>query len=395
MSYVPPHKRHDRNLTPTPFPSSPNSRPFTSSHHGHGNRLHHNTKVPYSKIMYAPHSIFLWYATSSDSEALALVPYDSAFLETKYCSKSLTLAVTDQANQVEEEEERVALKGIVKKVAANLVETGQHAMKEREESEDVKLLVVARIGKVIVPEWNSSVFIDSIKNASMNEEEVLNSSLVKKTFYANVSEEYIRKIEELILEKFGFKLEVAKERYYVKIIDKRQPDSTILCKCIASSHDGGLEIYKIELNPFRYMVTDISCISKNYDLRIMLSTIKKPKNLDVDVSNAIGQLISAAVIDSDAIGGLRWPLGKESVADQYVIIEAWQTKNRVLSRDKFRVKVRVAHRSDFRTSTGEAANEVSFRFGGLPEQLTDDGSIINELQGTVDFIWDNLLSHDS
>ncbi|KAJ3697310.1 hypothetical protein LUZ61_001015 [Rhynchospora tenuis] len=194
------------------------------------------------------------------------------------------------------EEEKAVLRGIVEKVAKNLIETGQHAMKEREENEGVKLR-------------NSSVFIDSIKNASMNEEEGFDSGLVKKTFYTNVSEEYIRKIEKLLVEKFGFKLEVAKERYYVKIIDKHQPDSTIQCKCTAS-HDGGLEIYKIELNQLRYMVTDISCISKNYDLRIMLSTIKKPKNLDVDVTNAIGQLISAAVIDSDSKGGLRWPLGK-------------------------------------------------------------------------------------
>ncbi|KAJ1696928.1 hypothetical protein LUZ63_005440 [Rhynchospora breviuscula] len=383
MSYVPPHKRHDRNLTPTPFPSSAR------------HRLHHKLSDFYWKIVYAPHSIFRWYATSSDSEALAVVPYDSALLERKYGSKPLTLAVADQANLVEEEEEeRAALKGIVKKVAKSLIETGQHAMKEREESEDVKLLVVARIGKVLVPEWNSSVFINSIKNASMNEEEGLNSGLVKKTFYTNVSEEYIGEIEKLLVEKFGFKLEVAKERYYVTIIDKCQPDSTVQCKCTASN-DGGLEIYKIELHQLRYMVTDISCISKNYDLRIMLSTMKKPKNLDADITNAIDQLISAAAIVSDVKGGFRWPLGEKSVADRFFVFDAWQSTVKDFSREKIRVKMRTADRFNLSTSTGEALNEVSFRFGGLSEELTDEGSIVDVIQETVDFIWDNLLSHGS
>ncbi|KAJ3697311.1 hypothetical protein LUZ61_001016 [Rhynchospora tenuis] len=211
MSYVPPHKRHDRNLTPTPFPSSLKPKPFVSSRHRH--HLHYNSSVPYSKIVYAPHSIIRWYATSSDSDALALVPYDSAFLEKKYGSKCLTLAVADQAGLVEEEEKAV-LRGIVEKVAKNLIETGQYAMKEREENEGVKLLVVARIGKVLVA-GDSSVCIDSIKNASMIGEGL--NQPFKKRFYTNVSEEYIREVEKLLVEKFGSKFEVEKERYYVKV----------------------------------------------------------------------------------------------------------------------------------------------------------------------------------
>ncbi|KAJ4762301.1 DNA-directed RNA polymerase subunit alpha [Rhynchospora pubera] len=381
MSYVPPHKRHDHNLTPTPFPSFLNPKPFTPS------RYHHRCN---SKVVYAPHSISRWYATSSDSEALALVPYDSAFLEKMYGSKPLTLAVNKQANLVEEEE-RAVLKGTVEKVAKSLIKTGQHAMKERDESEDVKLLVVARIGKVLVA-GDSSVCIDSIKNASMNEEGL--NQPFKKRFYTNVSEEYIRDVEKLLVEKFGFKFEVEKERYCVKIIDKRQPDSTIQCKCTAS-HDGGLDLYKIERNQLRYMVTDISCVSKNFDLRIMLSTIKKLKNFDADVMNAIDQIISEAVTDSDIKGGLRWPLGKESVADRFVIVDTWQTKIKVLSTDKIRVKMRVADRFHFSTSTGESANEVSFRFSGLSEQLTDEGSIVDVIQGALDFIWENFLSQGS
>ncbi|KAJ4814785.1 hypothetical protein LUZ62_027351 [Rhynchospora pubera] len=390
MSYVPPHKRHDRNLTPTPVPSSLNPKPFSSPRHRHNHQA--------SSIVYSPRSISRWYSTSSDSEALALVPYDSELIERKYGSKPLTLTVADEAS-LGKEEERAVLRGIVEKVAKNLIETSQYALeekekeKEREEGEDVKLLLVARVGKVLF-NGDSSVCLDSIKKASMSEDEGWNK-LISKTFYTDVSEEYITEVEELLVGKFGFKFEAAKEHYHVKIFDKGQPDSTISCKCTAS-HDGNIELYKIELNQLRYMVTDISCVSKNFDLRIMLTTKKKLKKLDADVANGIDQLISAAVTDSDVKGGLRWPLGKESVADRFVIVGVWHTKYKALSRDKIRVKMRLADRFDYRTSTGEAANEVSFKLSGLPEQLTEDdcceGKVIDMIQGAVDLIWDNFLT---
>ncbi|KAJ3697309.1 hypothetical protein LUZ61_001014 [Rhynchospora tenuis] len=387
MSYVPPHKRHDRNLTPTPVPSSLNPKPFVSTRHR--NHHHQASSIPSTKIVYSPRSISRWYATTSDSETLALVPYDSESIERKYGSKPLTLTVADEAG-LGKEEEKAVLRGIVEKVAKNLIETSQYALKEKEieEREDVKLLLVTRVGKVLF-NGDSSVCLDSIKKASMSEEEGWNK-LVSKTFYTDVSEEYIREVEELLVGKFGFKFEAAKEHYHVKIFDKRQPDSTISCKCTASNN-GGIELYKIELNQLRYMVTDISCVSKNFDLRIMLTTKKKLKKLDADVSNGIDQLISAAVSDSDVKGGLRWPLGKESVADRFVIVGVWHTKYKALSRDGIRVKMRLADRFVYRTSTGEAANEVSFKLSGLPEQLTED-SFRERIQGAVDLIWDNFLT---
>ncbi|KAJ4762299.1 hypothetical protein LUZ62_072674 [Rhynchospora pubera] len=395
MSYVPPHKRHDRNLTPTPVPSSLNPKHFSSPRH----RYHHHhqaSSIPSSKIVYSPGAISRWYSTSSDSGTLALVPYDSELIERKYGSKPLTLTVADEAG-LGKEEERAVLRGIVEKVAKNLIETSRYALeekeKEREEREDVKLLLVARVGKVLF-NGDSSVCLDSIKKASMSEDEGWNK-LISKTFYTDVSEEYITEVEELLVGKFGFKFEAAKEHYHVKIFDKHQPDSTISCKCTAS-HDGNIKLYKIELNQLRYMVTDISCVSKNFDLRIMLTTKKKLKNLDADVANGIDQLISAAVTDSDVKGGLRWPLGKESVADRFVIVGVWHTKYKALSRDKMSVKMRLADRFDYRTSTGEAANEVSFKLSGMLEQLTEDnfreGRVIDMIQGAVDMIWDNFLT---
>ncbi|KAF3323678.1 hypothetical protein FCM35_KLT12409 [Carex littledalei] len=178
------------------------------------------------------------------------------------------------------------------------------------------------------------------------------------------------------------------------VIDKPQSQLFISCKCKAS-HDSALELYKVEHNPRRRMVTDVSCLSKNFDLRIMLNTKRALKNLDADVADGINQLISAAVIDPEAKGGLRWPLGKESVAGRFVIVGVWHTKHTILSREKIRVDLRQAGRFDFTKSTGEDVNDVSLKLRDLSELLTEDhlpeGSIVDMIQEVVDLIWGNLL----
>jgi hypothetical protein len=149
MSYVPPHKRHsNRNPTPTPVPSSVKPKPFASPRHGR----HQNSPFP-TKIAYSSRLISRWYATSSES--LALVPYDAEALERKNGSKPLTLTVTDEASLVGEEERRV-LRGIHEKVARDLIEASQHA-REETGCGDVKLLVMARVGKVLFFGFVSSI----------------------------------------------------------------------------------------------------------------------------------------------------------------------------------------------------------------------------------------------
>ncbi|KAF3323679.1 hypothetical protein FCM35_KLT12410 [Carex littledalei] len=385
MSYVPPHKRpSNRNPTPTPVPSSLNPKPFASPRHRH----HQKPRL----IPFSPRLISRWYATSTES--LALVPYDSEAIERKYGSKPLTVNVTDEAGLVEEEE-RGVLRGIVEKVARDLIEAGQHA-KEESRSGDVKLLVMARVGKVLF-RGDRSVCLDSIIKAPTSERG-LNKLHACKTFYTTVSEEYIREVEELLVDKCGFKFVRAKERYYIRVLDKRQPDLIISCKC-AALHDSGLELYKVEHIPLRHMVTDVSCLSKNFDLRIMLNAKRPVKNLDADVAKGINQLISAAVIDPEVKGGLRWPLGKESAADQFVIMGVWHTEHKILNRDKIRVNMRQADRFDYHSSTGEDANEIWLKLSGLSEQLTEDhlceGSIVDMIQEVVALIWGNLLSNST
>ncbi|XP_078156368.1 uncharacterized protein LOC144552131 isoform X1 [Carex rostrata] len=270
MSYVPPHKRpSNRNPTPTPVPSSLNPKPsFASPRHRH----HQSSRL----IPFSPHLISRWYATSTES--LALVPYDSEVIERKNGSKPLTVNLTDGAVLVEEEE-RGVLRGIVEKVARDLIEAVQHT-KEEARSGDVKLQVMARVGKVLF-RGDPSVCLDSIIKAPTSEGE-LNKLQARKTFYTTVSEEYMREVEQLLVDKCGFKFVTAKDRYYIRVIDKCQPDLIMSYKCMAL-HDSGLELYKVEHNPQRHMVTDVSCLSKKFDLQIMLNTKRSLKNLDVNL----------------------------------------------------------------------------------------------------------------
>ncbi|XP_078156365.1 uncharacterized protein LOC144552128 [Carex rostrata] len=384
MSYVPPHKRpSNRNPTPTPVPSSLNPKPFASPRH----RQHQKPR----SIPFSPRLIARWYVTSTES--LALVPYDSEVIERKYGSKPLTVKGADEAGLVEEE--RGVLRGIVEQVARDLIKAVQHA-KEESGSGDVKLFVMARVGKVLFG-GDPSVCLDSIMKFLKCEGE-LNKLQARKTFYTTVSEEYIREVEQLLVDKCGFKFVRAKERYYIRVIDKRQPDLIMSCKCMAL-HDSGLELYKVEHIPLRHMVTDISCLSKNFDLRIMLNAKRAVKNLDADVAEGINQLISAAVIDPEVKWGLRWPLGKESAADRFVIVGVWHTEETILNRDKIRVNMRQVNRFDYLSSTDEDSNEISLKLIGLSEQLTEDhlceGSIVDTIQEVVALFWDNLLSHST
>ena len=92
--------------------------------------------------------------------------------------------------------------------------------------------------------------------------------------------------------------------------------------------------------------------------------------MQADVADGINQLISAAIIDPEAKGGLRWPPGKESIDCRFFIVSIWHTKHKILSRDKIRVDLRKAGRFDFTTSTGEDVNDVSLKLRGLSEILT-------------------------
>lgn len=79
----------------------------------------------------------------------------------------------------------------------------------------------------------------------------------------------------------------------------------------------------------------------------------------------IKSLINSAELDSEIKGGLRWPLGKHSSGDRYTVIGVWHTNTKTFRTSSMRLKVRKADRFDFRSSSGEVANEINLKLPGI------------------------------
>nr|CAD1836569.1 unnamed protein product [Ananas comosus var. bracteatus] len=267
------------------------------------------------KIVYAAHCVSRWWlagivggagGSGGVPESLRLEPFPCEIVERRSGAKPLVVAAAADDGGMEEEEERPWV-GIARRVEQNLVASARSAREELDAGDgNAKLSFVARVGKVLF-HGDPSTCLNSIRKAAVAEEGFKNR--VHKSFYTNVPNEFMKNVEQLIVKSIGFDFESEREHYHVKVFDKHQPDSTISCKCTVRK-DGGLELYKIELNQVRHMVVDISCLHKDLDLRLMLVTKKLLKNLDDEVENGINQLISSAIIDSEVKGGFDGLLGR-------------------------------------------------------------------------------------
>jgi len=237
------------------------------------------------------------------------------------------------------------------------------------EEELVKLSLVARVGKVLFQSQpnRSPVSLDTLRKAAKSGEYGYKSQL-HKSFYTNVPSEYLDDMEQSVVKRMGLEFDSSKKHYHVKVFDKHQSDSTISCKCTVEE-DGSLVIHKVEWNQVRHLVEDISCLFKGLDLRLMLCTKRILKTLDSEVENALKSLVSSAVIDPDVKGGLRWPLGKESIGERFSIVGLWHTNYKAYRNETLRLKLRHADRFDHRSSTGEVSNEVTFKLIGMSRRL--------------------------
>ncbi|XP_066320374.1 uncharacterized protein [Miscanthus floridulus] len=154
----------------------------------------------------------------------------------------------------------------------------------------------------------------------------------------------------------------------------------------------------VELNQVRHLVEDISCLFEGLDLRLMLCKKRILKNLDSEVKNAVKSLVSAAIIDPNVKGGIRWPLGKESIGERFSIVGVWHTNYNAFRNETMRLKLRHADRFDHRSSTGEVSNEVTFKLTAISRKLEEEGdplenSVKEMLESAVQMVWDNALNY--
>ncbi|KAF0933897.1 hypothetical protein E2562_020028 [Oryza meyeriana var. granulata] len=388
MAYLPPHKRHSNASTPTPTPAPPSlssslrslslSSPRGGRHHHRGATARHPR--PSNKIIHSAGCVSRWSPLppfpddpEDDDGSLRLELFSCDPIERKTGAKPLALVSSSSSSAAAAAAEasacsaEAAASAIAERFFPDLLAAAERAKANDAPKEEVKLSVVARVGKVLFQSGGSPVSMSSLREAVKAGEEGSRSQL-HKSFYTNVPSECLDDMERFAAEKMGLEFDSSKEHYQVKVFDKHRSDSTISCKCIVQE-DAKLAIHKVELNQVRQLVEDISCLFKDLDLRLMLSTKRILTNLDAEVEHAINCLVSSAVIDPDVKGGLRWPLGKESIDERFSIVGVWRTNYKAFRNKNLRLKLRHADRFDHRSSTGEVSNEVTFKLIGISARL--------------------------
>lgn len=408
MAYIPPHKRHTKeNERPTPTPDllvpqfKKNLNPGSSRPNFESKGKH---ILPGGKIIYANQAISRWCAVglTDDNQFPPSVSLDSIsldFSERKKGEKPVALINSQVAKDNNEakgnfwESSGISL---VEAVLPDLLSAYQNVRNEMDHQElgEVKPSLVARFGKILFY-GGPSINLETVRKCSVGES---SSGQLKRSFYTNITATYMEYIMGGVVPLIGVHFEAEKEFYHVKLSDNSRPDSIISCKCRVVKDGKKLECFKAGLNPLRHLVIDISCLDKNLDLRLMLYTKRILIALSDEEKDSIKDIISCAILDPDAKGGLRWPLGKESCGGRYNVVGAWHTKGKTYKNSSMRLKVRHADRFDFKTSSGEVTSEVTITMKGLVselhEQKIETNSVFDKLKDSFKLIWDHFLSGD-
>ncbi|CAN8241695.1 unnamed protein product [Cochlearia groenlandica] len=401
MSYIPPHKRHSKDpVRPTPVPESLITN--LKKRIGHFK----STISPKDNICtYSRYAISKWLLVGSyETEdlvpppSLKLVPVSSDSSESRYGKNSLVLINNDVEKEnmmtnksEEEEEERSGTRWILvaDKLEEDLVFAYEQGMKKMEDHNHQvhipNLRLVARFGKLIFFKNQAGLAAESsLRN-------------VNKTFSTNVPASYIQNVTTNVVQSHDFSKDEEKERYFVKISHYTSPHVNILCKCTVKE-DGRLSFYKVELNLIRHLVVDVSCVDKNLDMRLMLSTKRKMMGLtEKEISN-IKELLHSATVNPKEKGGLRWPLGSTSTREGYRVFETCHVRSTVYKSQTIRLRVRETDRYNERVGAGETKREVALMLKDIntkmQKQNTNRACVSDMLRDALGTLW-NFLHCDA
>ncbi|KAI3906895.1 hypothetical protein MKW98_004945 [Papaver atlanticum] len=262
--------------------------------------------------------------------------------------------------------------------------------------EELKLSFVIRIGKILFHGKNFSGGVTTRADAESC------FGHVGRSFCTNLPDSYMEFIIATVIPKIGVYSHQAKEYYHVKVFDKCNPDTSISIKCRVIS--GQLKMHKIELSQKRCLVVDVSCLDKDLDLRLMLSTkrgLATSVKGDAEKLTSIRQLVDCAILDSNAKGGVRWAMGKKFSADgRYTVIGVWHTNVQTIKTSQLKLRLRNADRFDFWASDGDISNEVTLEVTGINASLiigldvVEMEATIAILEETLKLVWDHFLRCD-
>ncbi|KAJ9131949.1 hypothetical protein P3X46_034848 [Hevea brasiliensis] len=373
MAYIPPHKRHSKDKgRPSPTPEL-----FVPLFKRNVGLRSQDSKIDMSgKIVYADRAISRWFVVGLSQNDqfpsyIRLEPVSLESFERRLGEKPLTFVnslVTGENNELKENYVRSPWVTIAENVQPDLLSSFKNLKNEMDSQglEKVKPTLVARFGKILF-HGSPSVRLGSVERNQVDET-ILRQ--FKRSIYTNIPSSYMENIIDGVVPKVGVDFEEEKDIYHIKV----------------------------ELNPVRQMVTDVLCLEKNLDLRLMLFTKRILSTPTDDEMKSIRDLVSSAVLDSDAKGGLRWPLGKTSFGNRYSVIGAWHTVTKAFRSQSLRLKVRHADRFDLRTGNGEVTREIYLKLKGIVSELQEQGaesdSVSTMLKESLRLIWDNFLSCD-
>lgn len=155
MAYLPPHRRHSRSSepAPTPFPPISSFQSLSIS----SPRGRHHLRPSNNKIIHAAGCVSRWSPLppfppgSDDAESFRLVPFPCDPIESKTGAKPLVLALSSPKNSSDSTE--VAVAAISERFLPDLLAAAERARAMMHdaptEDEEVKLSLVARVGKVL------------------------------------------------------------------------------------------------------------------------------------------------------------------------------------------------------------------------------------------------------
>ncbi|KAI3859968.1 hypothetical protein MKW92_012987 [Papaver armeniacum] len=257
------------------------------------------------------------------------------------------------------------------------------------EFEEGKICFVARFGKVLfhgIP----SLTVDTLLDKSRYEASL---GRIFRSFNTNVPRSFTESVLNVVVPGIGVDFDGEKEYYYVRVADKSCAD-VLSCKCTAAGV-GGIELQKIETNNVRHVIVDAACVEEDLDLRLMLYTRKIVTEVRDEAKHDLEKLIKSAVVDRNAKGGLRFPLGNESSKGRYRVVGIGHTKTRAFKNSSIRVKLNEVDRYDFITSTPEVTNHVVLKMTGISEKLKannlESNQLAKMLEDNMKLIWSYFL----
>ncbi|KAL4598031.1 hypothetical protein ACB092_11G030000 [Castanea dentata] len=395
MAYIPPHKRHSYEAAGSSESSDTHNRPSPIPQSLVPQfRRNLNLRLPQrsGKNVYnfAEQAIYTWFPVGLDHNhqfpsSVHVAPVPLQLLERTTGTNPLVL-FNNNNNNHPVEQVRSPWVYIAENVMSNLLSSFENVRNEKLDLEDVKPKLVARFGKILFHD-EETMRVGLVGETTLSQ--------LRKSFYRNIPNSYMENIKVEVAQKIKVDFEEEKDLYHVKLSDATLPDSTISCKCNVIKEDKRLQLYKIELHQVRHMVIDISCLDKNLDLRLMLSTKRILTTLTDDEMQSIRSLINSAILDPDVKGGLRWPLGRTSSGGRYCVVGVCHTIAKDYKSSSLRLKVRRVDRYDFRTSIGVVTREINLKLKNivslLQEQEVEVSLVSDMLKDHLRLIWDHFL----